>query len=133
MRTTTLLALLTLSCCETTTFTVPPPRAERIQPKEEWRDLWRDVEQCSGLSGNFDRARWFRVLEEMRDTADVSEAGMWYYPHDLYLIPEIVDNTENSWSEVYKKFYIMHVILHDLKQTDKHPKEFDMCNLQYKP
>ena len=98
MRTATLLALLTLSCCETTTFTVPPPAAERINPPAEWRALWKEVEQCSGLSGNFNDVRWFRVLEEMRDTAGVSEAGMWYYPHDLYLIPEIVKKMENpAW------------------------------------
>jgi len=132
MRTATLLALLTLSCsrCESPTNIPSPPRAERIQPKEEWRALWADVEKCSGLSGRFDDVRWFIALEKMINPEEEELAGRWILPHDIYFVPEVIDSS-NKWSEEYKQFNIEHEILHDLSQTYKHPKQFDMCNLRY--
>ena len=127
-----LLTISAISCCETTKFTIPPPRAERIQPKQEWRELWKDVEKCSELSGNFDNVRWFKSLEKITDSTGAEFAGRWYYPHDIYLAPENVE-PESGWTEWYKQFNIKHEILHDLSQTDTHPKAFDICRLTYNP
>ncbi|MDP3992216.1 MAG: hypothetical protein U1B79_01015 [Candidatus Pacearchaeota archaeon] len=131
---TTLLTLLALSCsrCEFPTNVPPPPRAERIQPRQEWRNLWADVEKCSGRSGNFDDVNWYRALEKMINPEGEELAGRWIHPHNIYQAPENIDEG-SGWSQEYKNFNLGHEMLHDLLQTYGHPKQFDTCGLRYKP
>lgn len=122
-----LIILLLLMGCKTITD-IPAPAAIRFNPPVEWKQLWLNVEECSGKLGTFDKVAWFVAQEKMYDEDGKELVGSWYYHHNIYL-DSLVVITNSSFADWYKEKIVMHEMLHDILQTDQHPAEFQTCGL----
>lgn len=121
MRYLALLALLTtvaLSCSDA--FAPPPGGVPFVPPEALYSAYWRQVETCSGLTGNWHRIRWFTV-PGLIPTPGGDRLGVWDSPHTIYLVVGS-DLVENSW-------LIPHEMLHDLTQRGAHGQAFTTCGL----
>ncbi len=100
----------------------PPPGAMRLEPPAAFRVAWRQIESCSGLSGSFDRVRWFVVPQPAWRCGDGYCAGQWHAPHDIFLSQTAVADSSGGYHTV------KHEILHDLVGgRGSHPPLFDTC------
>jgi hypothetical protein len=75
----TIALLVTGGCDSILGAKVPfPPAAERAEPLPSYRDWFREVEQDAGLTGDFDRIRWYRVPGDRWSNGDhAGIRGMW--------------------------------------------------------
>jgi hypothetical protein len=116
--------------CETPTA---PAGAAALQAPMVFSQWWREVEQCSGLSGDIDRVSWYVVPcidGESGFKCDVTQeglcAGEWRAPHVISLggpnrfFPD--GYVDDEWT-------VKHEMLHDLLGRADHPKEFTSCHL----
>jgi hypothetical protein len=88
-----------------------PEGAEPIAAGAEHREWWARTQSCSGLSGSFERLRWFVVPG--RDFACPTGRciGRWEPGHRIYIA--------EAWVE--SEFVTRHEMLHDLLGKPGHP------------
>ncbi|MDX1566322.1 MAG: hypothetical protein R3223_00885 [Longimicrobiales bacterium] len=97
-----------------------PPEAALVQPHPDYTIWWDEVETCVGVSGDFDRIRWFTVEGEAFNTPDHGWAGgRWVPPHDIYLA-----ETHYTSEDVVK-----HEMVHELlRPGDSEDPRFEECS-----
>src|SRR5688572_14556804 len=62
------------------------PNAVPFDPPAYYADLWREVEKCSGRSGNLQRIRWYQVPNEYTFFYGFREySGYWWSSHEIVL------------------------------------------------
>jgi len=109
------------------------PRGTALTPPSDFSDWWKQVEACSGITGDQTRISWYVVPCEAGEagfkcdvTPDSLCAGEWRAPHDIQLggpnrfFP--VGYVDDEWT-------VKHEMLHDLLGRADHPKEFEDCGL----
>ncbi len=118
-----LFAVLALSCVDSFS---PPVGTHPFDPPIGYRAAWQQVEDCSGLQGDFARVRWFLVPQPYFRCSQEGTGncfGLWQRPHDIYL-------SEPAASDSASYFTVRHEILHDLLQGGlDHPPVFSTCGL----
>ncbi len=103
----------------------PPRGAVQIFPPPAFRVAWQEVEACSGRSGSFDRVRWFLTPGSFMRCGDLTCAGIWHPPHDIYLTEFAAADSAGRY------FTVRHEILHDLLAGGAdHPAVFDTCGVR---
>lgn len=125
MRLSLVVVLLLLPACEDP---FEPAGAYPIEAPAAYRAAWAKVEECSGLSGTFDRVRWYAVPQTPFPCFGRVCRGVWVEPHNIYIAEGFLDESGNEY------FTVRHEILHDLVQRPGHPEVFSTCNLlRYTP
>jgi hypothetical protein len=83
-----------------------PPDAVPGDPLEVYAEWYADVEACTGVEGDFDQIRWFRVPHERWwDPVWKQYAiGTWRAPHDIYLAEPRIDDEQ----------VVKHEMVHDV-------------------
>lgn len=109
------LLLLATAC----TVLSAPNYGVRFQPPLSYQEMWREMETCSGLHGDFFKIEWYTATnEELGDRV----VGRWYPPHTIILSEFTVS--------VGLSVTIQHEMLHDLRQDGGHPAVFDTCHVR---
>lgn len=86
-------------------------------PAAIYREWYEEVEQCTGLSGRFERVTWIEA--EVRDADGQRRSGVWRPPHTIYLDPRIVRadcDTTPGGGPCFRQQNVKHEIIHDLRQ-----------------
>src|SRR5512135_1423157 len=78
----TAVSLLMLGCLDPN---APPAGAHPIVPPAEYRVAWQQMENCSGLQGDFGRVHWFVVPQPSFPCGEGECLGEWQPPHNIYL------------------------------------------------
>ena len=111
--------LLLLASCK-----VPfePPGARPLVPTDSFPVWWRELEDCSGTTGDLSRIGWFEAPSQVNGMfycGSIMALGCWVRPHTVYLVE---GNIRNRW-------LIKHEMIHDLLQRGDHPvPPFNVCN-----
>ncbi len=105
-------ALALVSCLDPF---APPPGTYPFAPPLAYRVAWLQVENCSGLRGDFTRVKWFAIPGLFFRCGEGNCQGMWTSPHRIYSAGDY--------------FTVRHEILHDLLGGGGHPPVFRTCNL----
>lgn len=109
-------------------------RAEQIRPYKAFRRWWREIEDCSGLTGDFDKVRWFHMpsylipCESKTGLCD----GLWVGPHDIYLPDDVImrlDFQRGLQGYNYAEIIVKHEMLHYLVGFPGHPDVFRRCHV----
>lgn len=113
--------LLGLACLDPFT---PPLGTYSFRPPAVYQAEWQTVEECSGLSGNFNRIRWFGVPQTPFRCGDGLCSGEWHAPHDIYIAQVFITDSGSNY------FVVRHEMLHDLLGGgSNHPPVFAKCGL----
>lgn len=112
-----LLVLVPAAACRDSP-TAPEQRRLAIDPPPPYLDHWARVESCSGLTGDFQRVRWF-LVGSFPDGEGI--LGQWNSRHEITLRVDV-------W---LAGDVVQHEILHDLLNGDmRHEDEaWDVCEL----
>lgn len=99
-----------------------------LEPAAEYAVWWRQLEECSGLNGDFGRITFLEVIRPVLFNGSQFPCGggavcngMWETPHDISIAPRYV-NSERL---------VKHEMLHDLLRTPGHPAVFEECNASW--
>ena len=109
------LLLLATAC----TMFSAPNYGERFSPPRSYEYMWKEMEQCSGLRGDYHKLEWFRTEDGALGDKVV---GRWYSPHSIILTDFAVSYDATV--------IIQHEMLHDLRQSGGHPAVFDTCHVR---
>ena len=109
---------------------------EPYSPKPIFRELWEEVSECSHLSGDFDRIKWFHVKGDIPCHLYPTKKcnALWIRPHNVYLSDETVKfleimPTPKEYSGA--EYVVKHEMLHDLTQQARHTSIFRRCGELY--
>lgn len=108
--------LLVATAC---TALTEPNYGERFSPPPSYQQLWKAMESCSGLRGDFYQIEWFHAPS---DVIGEKVSGRWWAPHTIVLSE--FTYTANIVTT------IQHEMLHDLLQAGGHPAVFDICHVR---
>ena len=116
----TLLVAATSIACEDTSGpnNVDMHGLSKYDPPLVYLEWWKDIEECSGVEGDFSRVEWF-LADSLVVEGDFA-LGLWVSPHDIYLIRTV---TSTSW-------VVKHEMLHDLLKMKGRAHDstlFDEC------
>ena len=92
----------------------------RVRPSPQYREWWREAEECSGLSGSFDTVRWYVVLTPgfILDRAGPSAGFVIRPTRSVYLASRFA----------HRKDLVKHEALHLLLGRGGHPSPpFGKC------
>lgn len=93
-------------------------RRMAFDPPLSYREYWREISECAGKTGDFDRLTW---MEAPDGSLGKGVLGRWDWPHTITL---------TSWvAAVEVKTTIQHEMLHDLNQSGEHGPEFERCGV----
>jgi len=102
----------------------PPPGTTPLDPPPIYSDLWREVEACSGVSGNMDVIRWFMVQGGSFLCGLHFCDGLWVSPHNIYLSDLAAHDLQGD-----NYLTVRHEMLHELIRKPGHPPVFSQCHL----
>jgi len=100
-------AVVTLAACSP----FEPAGDHPMHPPEEYRAWFDKTRACSGLSGDFDRIRWFVVDGDEFDCPSGKCVGRWNDDHTIFISRAYTEN----------EMVVRHEILHDLIGHPGHP------------
>ena len=85
-----------------------PPNAERNDPPGLYAAWYAQTEACTGVTGDFNRVRWFKVPGERWWDPLFQQyvVGTWRRPHDIYIVEAHASNVD----------VVKHEAVHDLLQ-----------------
>jgi hypothetical protein len=85
-----------------------PPNPVPTTPSVDYATWYTQAEACTGVTGDFDRVRWFSVPGERwwDPLWEQYAIGTWRSPHDIYIAEAHLDNED----------VVKHEIVHDLLQ-----------------
>lgn len=113
MRYVLFLALLLCSC---ELFSSLPGGAERFDPPAIYREWWSFTEECSGITGDYDRVNWYRIPGDssfpVGNGSDANAA--WDHDGNRIII---------AGSAVFAGDLVRHEMLHALLQASGHPRD----------
>lgn len=110
---------------------------EPMEPFSWFDEIYADMEECSGVAGDFSRARWFGVLNSIQHSDDSLEVIQdpfftveWRPPHSIYVgTGQIVGGSAPPGLFVVG-VYVEHGALRDILQTNHVPPEaMEACNM----
>jgi len=86
-------------------LTLPPDAAE-TDPLADYEQWYAEVEECTGVEGDFDRVRWFEVPHDRwwDPVWEQYAIGTWRSPHDIYVAEPHLGNEE----------VVKHEMVHDI-------------------
>lgn len=115
-----LCVLVVMSGCLDPLLGLPPvPEAQALVPAAEYQQWYREMEQCSGRRGEYDRIVWYTVPDGKLGEQIMAR---WDAPHTIQLTEFVV--------RVTLARTIKHEMLHDLLQSGEHPQVFDTCEVR---
>ena len=83
---------------------------------ELWRQLWRDVEACSGVKGSYAAVSWYVVPGGSSFLWQGQEvAGLWTSSGNRIVLAEL---------SVARYDVVRHEMLHAVLEVDGHPAEY---------
>lgn len=101
---------------------------ERVSVSTEYRTWWNEISACSGLEGDVDAVRFFRVTAPLylaETQFPCGEGlrcnGLWEAPHDISIAPAYLSNRQ----------LVEHEMLHDLLGAPGHPPVFEECEVDW--
>ncbi len=120
--------LFCLSLCACTITEPLPSGAVEFTPPASYEGYWVQVEECSGISGNFSDVSWFYVPGVAAFTAGsiYNVRGYWQpYHHSITLA--------GLWTK--EPDLVRHEMLHALLKVKGHPAEYfsQKCGLIVTP
>ena len=98
-----------------------PPNPVPTTPSVDYATWYTQAEACTGVTGDFDRVRWFSVPGERwwDPLWEQYAIGTWRSPHDIYIAEAHLDNED----------VVKHEIVHDLLQGGHtHDPRFKQCS-----
>lgn len=98
-----------------------PPDAFQADPLAEYAEWYMEVEECTGVEGDFDAVRWFEVPHERwwDPVWKQYAVGTWRSPHDIYLAEPRRDD----------EGIVKHEMVHDvLRGGQTHDARFEQCS-----
>lgn len=101
-----------LAACSITDLVAPLPEDAEPYENSAFAQMWSEVEQCSGLRGDFSAVRFYVVPHFSSEQGVVK--GQWYRPHRIVLAV--------SWKNHPPT--IKHEMMHDLLQDSEHPPHY---------
>lgn len=104
-----LVAACTAALAGCSSFT--PTNDTPYTPPAEYRKWFDETQACSGLTGDFDRIKWFVVDGTEFDCPSGKCVGRWNSDHDIFIASSWVDN----------ELVVRHEMLHDLIGHPGHP------------
>lgn len=93
------------------TCALEPDGAVPMDTPAHYREIWKQAEACSGLTGDFDRVRWNIVLGHDFPCNSGKCIGEWHRPHTITIA--------SDW--VTTDWVVRHEILHDLVNSGHWP------------
>jgi hypothetical protein len=90
---------------------VAPAVHERFDPPAEYRSWFSATEACSGLTGDFERLRFYRVPGEEFACPSGMCVARWTDEHHIYMADPFLAN----------EMVVRHEMLHDLIGQAGHP------------
>ncbi len=104
-------------------------RRESFVAGPDYVAWWGEIQECSALSGAFERLAFYVAVEPLFlqgrqfpcGANGLMCNGMWESPHDITLAPAHLD-TERL---------VKHEMLHDLLQAPGHPPVFEECRVDW--
>lgn len=113
-----------------------PVRGATLAPPAVFAVWWREVEACSGVTGDLSRVDWYVVPCADGETGfrcDVTPdglcAGEWHSPHMVRLAGP---NSIFPDGYVDDEYTVKHEMLHDLLGRADHPDEFRDCHVAWR-
>jgi hypothetical protein len=110
-----------------------PVSGATLVPPAVFAVWWREVEQCSGVTGDLSRVDWQVVPCAEGETGfrcDVTPGGLcageWAAPHEIALAGP---NHVFPGGYVDDEWTVKHEMLHDLLGRADHPTAFKDCHL----
>jgi hypothetical protein len=88
-----------------------PAGSQAWEPPAVYQEWWAKTEECSGLSGNFDRIEWMIVPGESFPCSSGNCVGHWDPGHKIFLA--------SDWTA--HEMVVRHEMLHDLIRRSGHP------------
>lgn len=82
-----------------------------MDPPAVYREWWARTEECSGITGDFDRIEWLMVPGRSFACRSGQCVGHWHPDHQIYIAEEWVEN----------EMVVRHEMLHDLMRGGGHP------------
>jgi len=127
------LVALALVGCDAPTAPAPAGATSLARPAV-FAVWWKEVEQCSGATGDLDRVAWYVAPCQAGESGfrcDVTQGGLcageWQPPHTITLAGP---NRFFPDGYVDDEWTVKHEMLHDLLGTPGHPEAFAICHLQ---
>lgn len=106
----------------------PLLQREPLRVSTEYRAWWDEISACSGLEGDVDAVRFYRVTfplylaETQFPCGDGLRCnGLWEAPHDISIAPAYLWNRQ----------LVEHEMLHDLLGAPGHPPAFEECGVAW--
>ena len=110
-----LFVALFLSCGESN-FEPVAPRV--LDPPDEYRTWWGEVEFCIGGRADFDRVRWYEAEQLVNLEEGTNHAGAWLPPHSIYIRSD----------KLFFQAAVKHEIVHEILQRGDHDTHlFEEC------
>jgi len=101
---------------------------ESLRISLEYRAWWNEISVCSGLEGDVDVVRFFRVTAPLYLAGTEFPCGdglrcngLWEAPHDISIAPAYLSNRQ----------LVQHEMLHDLLGAPGHPPVFEECGVAW--
>ena len=108
-------ACVLLSSCSDA---IAPLRVEGLRPLTpvpiQYATWWGQVENCSGVRGNFDAVKWYFTLGAL-DVAGHNYDGFWWQQGNRIAL---------TWFATLRGGTVRHEMLHALLQTGAHPPTY---------
>jgi hypothetical protein len=107
-----LFSAIVFAACESAFF---PPPGTQYEPPLRYHTLWRTVETCSGLAGDFADVTWYVTSQSPAGVGEVDAAGAWWKDFNrIYIKAPFFDNDQ----------VIRHEMLHAVLQKNGHGPVF---------
>lgn len=111
--------LVLLACGEESITSIEVRGLDPIDPVPRWADVYADVEECTGVAGDFERVRWFRA-DSIADPVGEPSGGAWLVgeglPHGIALLDRLLaDGSPEQVDAV-----VRHESIHEVLQLGRH-------------
>lgn len=97
--------------------------ASPFTPPPVFAEYWREIETCSGLSGDWRRVEWYVVPAGQIVWDGTHYSGVWQPPHTIYISDVVLEHLDRYATTV------KHEMLHDLRGRGGHPPVFETCGV----
>lgn len=111
-----ILLILFIIACQNP-LAIEGARSFTPNPKWGWRTLYDSAATCAGLTGDYDRIRWFEA--EYLEANGEPLGGLWKSGHRIYLVRKSTFAGRGTHVE-FKRGLVHHEMIHDLTNGAGH-------------